>query len=74
MDCESALRDLSRYLDKELSEGPTAELEQHLQECRHCFSMAEFEQRLRAIIRRSCASEQVPPELEQRLRKLLRSF
>jgi len=74
MDCETALRNLSAYLDRELGEAPSAELEQHLQECRHCFSMVEFERRLRTVVRRSCASEQIPPELEQRLRKLLQSF
>ena len=74
MNCQEALEKLWQYLDKELDGASSDELQQHLEECRHCFSKAEFEQRLRAMVRRSCCEEQAPPELRERLSKLLRLF
>jgi mycothiol system anti-sigma-R factor len=74
MNCEETLEKLWQYLDKELDGQSTGELQRHLEECRHCFSKAEFEQRLRAMLRRSCLCDQAPPELRERLSKLLRLF
>lgn len=74
MNCEETLEKLWQFLDKELDGASSGELERHLEECRHCFSKAEFEQRLRAIVRRSCSGEQAPPELRERLRRLISLF
>ncbi|HKV46197.1 MAG TPA: mycothiol system anti-sigma-R factor [bacterium] len=74
MNCEEALEKLWQYLDRELDGESTSELHRHLEECRHCFSKVEFEQRLRAIVRRSCSGEQAPAELRERLSRLLRLF
>ncbi|HYM91454.1 MAG TPA: mycothiol system anti-sigma-R factor [bacterium] len=74
MNCEETLEKLWQFLDKELDGESSGELQRHLEECRHCFSKAGFEQRLRAIVRRSCSGEQAPPELRERLRKLIRLF
>lgn len=74
MDCERALEELSQYLDKELDGASGRELEQHLAECQDCFSRAEFERRLRTLVRRSCKGERIPRAVEQRLRLLLEVF
>jgi mycothiol system anti-sigma-R factor len=74
MHCEQALRRLSEYLDEELDAVSSSELARHLAECRECFSLAEFERRLRTLIRRSCECERIPPALQQRLSRLLQSF
>jgi len=74
MNCEESMEMLWQFLDKELDGEATGELQRHLEECRHCFSKAEFEQRLRAMVRRSCSCEQAPPELRERLSKLIRLF
>jgi mycothiol system anti-sigma-R factor len=74
MNCEEAVEKLWQFLDKELEGAASTELQQHLEECRHCFSKVEFEERLRAMLRRSCCSEQAPPELRERLSKILRLF
>ncbi len=74
MNCQQALQWMSRYLDGELDAESSGELERHLAECRECFSLAEFERQLRKIVRRSCESEQVPPELQERVARLLRRF
>jgi mycothiol system anti-sigma-R factor len=74
MNCEEALEKLWQYLDRELDGESSSELQRHLEECRHCFSKVEFEQRLRAIVRRSCSGEQAPAELRERLTRLLHLF
>ncbi len=74
MKCQQALQWMARYLDGELNAESSGELEGHLAECRECFSLAEFDRRLRKIVRRSCESEQVPAELRERVARLLRRF
>jgi mycothiol system anti-sigma-R factor len=74
MNCQETLEKLWQYLDKELDGASSSELQRHLDECRQCFSKVEFEQQLRAMVRRSCACEQAPLELRERLAKLLRLF
>lgn len=74
MDCEQALQRLSQYLDRELDTMSSVEMAWHLAECRGCFSLAEFEHRLRALVRRSGESEPVPPALRRRLNELLVSL
>jgi anti-sigma factor RsiW len=36
VNCEGVTREISNYIDGELSTGLQLELEQHLQGCRHC--------------------------------------
>ncbi len=74
MNCEQALQKLSEYLDRELDLETSETVAQHLAACRQCFSRAEFERRLRQLVRRSSEGEQAPPELQERLRRLLRLF
>jgi len=74
MNCNEAVEKLWQYLDRELDGEGAAEVERHLQECRECFSRAEFEQRLRALLRRSCGCEHAPAELRDRLHRLLKMF
>jgi mycothiol system anti-sigma-R factor len=74
MDCTQAIRGLWRYLDHEIDVLSSSRIEQHLAECRECFSHAEFERRLRSLVRRACASERITPALHQRLTRLLQSF
>ncbi len=74
MNCQEALEKLWQYLDRELDGESSVQLQRHLQHCRECFSKAEFECRLRALLRRSCGCDQAPPELRERLSRLLRMF
>lgn len=72
--CEEALRRLAAYLDEELETHVSAEVEEHLQRCRSCFSRAEFERRLKERIREDLGSETVPPTFEERIRDLLQNL
>jgi mycothiol system anti-sigma-R factor len=74
MNCREAVEKLWQYLDQELDGTMMVEVERHLQECRHCFSQAEYERHLKMLLRRSCGCEQAPPELRARLARLLRTF
>jgi mycothiol system anti-sigma-R factor len=74
MNCSEAVEKLWQYLDRELDGATVAEVERHLQECRDCFSRAEFERHLRALLRRSCGCEQAPATLRARLHRLLGMF
>jgi mycothiol system anti-sigma-R factor len=74
MNCLQAIEQLWQYLDHELDGESSSQLESHLRQCRECFSKAEFERQLRAMLRRSCGGEQAPPRLRERLSKLLRMY
>ena len=74
MNCDEALEKLWQYLDRELDAQTVAAIERHLNDCRDCFCKAEFERRLRVLLRRSCGCERAPLRLRARLSQLLRMF
>ncbi len=74
MNCEECEKLIWQYLDGELDGVSSGDLQHHLEECRECFSHAEFERQVKELVRRSCGCEQAPPELRERLSRLLRMF
>jgi len=73
IDCDEAVRLLFIYLDGELAEHDHAVVQSHLDSCRACFSHAEFEKRLRGMVKGASTSS-APDELRRRIRKLTDSF
>ncbi|HEV3475651.1 MAG TPA: zf-HC2 domain-containing protein [Actinomycetota bacterium] len=74
MDCEHALSILESYLDAELGGDAGREVEQHLAECRDCFSRGEFRSRVRELVRRKCGiAVEMPDSVAIRIRALLTS-
>jgi anti-sigma factor (TIGR02949 family) len=73
IDCDEALRLLAAFLDDELPPDTRAGVDRHLERCRSCFSRAEFERRLKAEIA-SLGREEVTPQFEERIRRLLADF
>lgn len=65
--CSEALDKLESYLDRESDQIDTDRLKAHLDECVSCLGEAEYEQRLRALLRRSCC-ETAPADLHVRVR------
>ena len=51
--CEEVLSKLYAYLDREVDELTTSEIDHHLEHCRECFSRAEFEKVLRNRVAKS---------------------
>jgi anti-sigma factor (TIGR02949 family) len=64
--CDEALDRLEEYLDHETSELDTGRLQAHLSECASCLDEADYERRLRALLKRSCA-ETAPEALRLRV-------
>jgi anti-sigma factor (TIGR02949 family) len=71
MNCDKAISELYEYLDGESGTVTRWRMRRHLRECPPCEDGAVFEARLRLRVRTSCR-EEIPPELEQRLRAFIR--
>ena len=46
VDCETVVRALWAYLDRQLGDAERAAIDAHLEECEHCRAHTEFERRL----------------------------
>jgi anti-sigma factor (TIGR02949 family) len=73
IDCEEAIRKMLEYLDNELEHQDHESLEEHLHSCRSCFSRMEFEKRLKEMVK-TVTREKVPEDLQERIRKITKSF
>jgi anti-sigma factor (TIGR02949 family) len=71
--CEEVIAHLLAYLDDEIDAKKRSYIERHLEECRACFSRAEFEKALRAKVRQ-LGDKEAPATLRQRVRALLNQF
>jgi mycothiol system anti-sigma-R factor len=74
VNCKDCLDRMWQYIDGELDMASTDELQRHLAQCRECFSEAEFERQLKAMVRRACGAERAPERLRERLTKILEMF
>lgn len=73
IDCEQALKQVLEYIDHELGEHEREAMQHHLHTCKSCFSRMEFERRLKEKVGALCDDE-VPSQLGERIRGLLKSF
>jgi anti-sigma factor (TIGR02949 family) len=73
LNCEEVLKHLVAYLDRETDAHTAAEIERHLEQCRGCYSRAEFERQLKARVR-AAGSRSAPERLRARIRKLVDEF
>lgn len=71
--CEEALKRVFDYIDDHLRGKPRAELEHHLETCRHCFSRVEFEQLLKSRLRK-LKIKSTPSALRKRVEELVDRF
>lgn len=71
--CEEVLKHLVAYLDRDTDAHTAAEIERHLEQCRGCYSRAEFERQLKAQVR-AAGSRSAPERLRARIRKLVDEF
>lgn len=71
--CQEVIERLFAYLDGELVDVSQETIDRHLQQCRDCFTRAEFEKRLRARVADS-VSTTAPDRLRSRVRALLDDF
>jgi len=66
-ECDDALTNLYRYLDREIEASTSEVIRAHLEDCSGCLKSFKFEERLQIVVRERLA-EEVPPEFLARLR------
>lgn len=71
--CEEVIAHLLSYLDGELDADKRAQIDRHLDECRSCFSRAEFERALRARVAQ-VGEVKAPASLQARIKALIDKF
>jgi mycothiol system anti-sigma-R factor len=71
--CEEVIAHLLHYLDGELDAAKRAAIDHHLQECRGCYSRAEFEKALRDKVGQ-LGNEKAPASLQRRIKALIDAF
>ena len=71
MDCNETAERLQEYIDTELDPVTAAEVRAHLDECKPCCGGYDFEQRLKGVIRRHLAEDEVPTGLLDRVQSLI---
>jgi anti-sigma factor (TIGR02949 family) len=71
IDCEEAVRQLAAYLDRELDSVASEEVQRHLETCESSYSRAEFEERLKELIRQELKVDSVPSDFQERMRLLM---
>ncbi len=69
-ECDDALTNLYRYLDREIEVTSVEQIRAHLDDCPGCLRSFDFESRLKIVIRERL-SEEVPSEFIHRLREAL---
>jgi mycothiol system anti-sigma-R factor len=71
--CEEVIAHLLTYLDGEIDAAKRAQIDRHLDECRGCYSRAEFEQALRRKVQ-ELGEERAPASLRRRIKSLIDQF
>jgi anti-sigma factor (TIGR02949 family) len=71
--CEEVIAHLLTYLDGEIDDERRIQIDRHLEECRGCYSRAEFEKALRDKVRQT-GEAQAPQSLQQRIKALIDKF
>jgi mycothiol system anti-sigma-R factor len=72
MNCDKAITEVYSFLDGELTAVRRSKIEWHLRKCPPCADSFHFEERLLLLVKRSCGeSDDIPPELFDRLRALI---
>ncbi|MFZ1105313.1 MAG: zf-HC2 domain-containing protein [Hyphomicrobiaceae bacterium] len=71
--CEEVIAHLLSYLDGEIDDARRAQIDHHIEECRGCFSRAEFEKALRDKVRQA-GNTQPPASLQDRIKVLIDQF
>jgi mycothiol system anti-sigma-R factor len=71
-ECDMILAEVQLYIDGEVTAERRATLEAHLTSCTPCMHRAEFQARLKEIVRSKCSLD-APDHLVLRIRRIIRS-
>ncbi len=73
LDCEQAMAHLQDYLKRELTPELVSEVRVHLERCRDCEDVAQFEQSFLLMVEACARKETCPNELRSRIMAALRA-
>jgi mycothiol system anti-sigma-R factor len=65
--CKNCLEALYPYIDRELSDEDIIQVRVHLDECRGCLHLYQFEASLRRLVRFRCREQGAPESLRAKL-------
>lgn len=71
--CEEVIAHLLAYLDGEIDDKKREQIDRHLQDCRGCYSRAEFERALRKRVA-ALGEEKAGAKLRRRIGELIDNF
>ena len=71
--CQDAIRLLFDFLDGELDHEHGESMDQHLNNCRACYSRAEFEKALKNKIKET-GDDKAPTSLADRIKKITDNY
>jgi mycothiol system anti-sigma-R factor len=66
-DCAEILAQLYLFLDHEIDDASSVEIQQHLDECHPCLEMYDLDRVVKALVARSCKCEEAPQPLRERV-------
>lgn len=69
--CRSCLEALHPYIDRELSDADIVQVREHLDGCRGCLHLYQFEASVRRLVRVRCQEQQAPDTLRERIEACL---
>jgi len=71
--CEEVLQEIEHFVDGELDPARSAHLAEHLGVCGSCLDRADFQRRLKEIVRVKCSGPAPTPErLLEKVRRAIR--
>jgi anti-sigma factor (TIGR02949 family) len=73
VDCTKAMAHLADYLKRELTPELMVEVRQHIDRCRDCFQLAQFEEKFLAMLEVRAGRETCPGKLRARILEMLRA-
>ena len=67
INCRDCQRALNPFLDRELTDDDIAHVRQHLDECRGCFHLHQFQESVRRLVRVRCQELSAPDSLRLKI-------
>jgi mycothiol system anti-sigma-R factor len=65
-DCSEVLERVFFFIDNELPNADSSEIQEHLEECAPCLRKYDLERTVKMLVRRSC-TEHAPPALREKV-------
>ena len=75
MNCLESLDQIFAYIDGQITEKEVKEeIEEHLEDCRRCWDVVEFEKRVQSFVKCRACEENIPEDVCERAKNILKKF